>query len=137
MIDMKFTRITLAVLQLFIALGAIPAGIGYLSDVSGTGMGTSPELLKNSPLDTFLIPALILLIIHGFGNLLGAILCFRKSRLAGFLAMILGAILVVWIIFQVYWISLSSFMQPLFFGIGILEFLLGYVLNKKIKNQKA
>ena len=37
---MKKYYIILGILQLFTALGAIPAGYGYLSDTSGEGMGT-------------------------------------------------------------------------------------------------
>lgn len=128
---MKRLFVVLGSIQIFIALGAIPAGYGYLSDTTGVGMGTSVELLKNSPLTSFLIPGLFLMIVHGFGNLSGAILSFRKNRLAGISGLILGIILCLWIIIQVYWIGLSSFMQPLFLIIGIVEAFLGYLLFKK------
>jgi len=128
---MKKLYVTLGSIQVFIALGAIPAGLGYLSDTSGVGMGTSLELLKNSPLTSFLIPALFLLFVHGFGNILGSILSFRKKRIAGKLGLVLGLILSLWIIIQVYWIGLSSFMQPMFLIIGISEALFSYLIIKK------
>jgi hypothetical protein len=128
---MRKLYITLGIIQGFIALGAIPAGLGYLSDTSGVGMGASVELLKNSPLTSFLIPALFLLIVHGFGNVLGAILSFRKKPFAGKVGLVLGLILSIWIIIQVYWIGLSSFMQPMFLIIGIAEALFGYLIIKK------
>jgi hypothetical protein len=128
---MKKLFITLGSIQIFIALGAIPAGFGYLSDTSGQGMGTTVELLKNSPLTSFLIPGLFLLIVHGLGNVIGAILSFRKIPLAGYWGLILGLVLCLWIIIQVYWISLSSFMQPLFLLIGIAEALFGYLIIKR------
>ena len=130
---MKKYFIILGCIQVFIAIGAIPAGFGYLSDTSGTGMGTSVELLKNSPLTNFLIPALFLLIVNGFGNVLGAIFSFRKKAFAGKAGFILGIILCLWIIIQVYWIGLSSFMQPLFLIIGIVEAFFGYLIIKKSK----
>jgi hypothetical protein len=128
---MKKIYIISGCIQFFIALGAIPAGLGYLSDTTGVGMGTSVELLKNSPLTSFLIPALFLLIVHGFGNLFSAILSFRQKRLSGKTGLGLGLILCLWIIIQIYWIGLSSFMQPLFLLIGIAEALLGYLIIKK------
>jgi len=39
--------------------------------------------------------------------------------------LILGIILSLWIIIQVMWITLSSFLQPLFLIIGIAEIFLG------------
>lgn len=128
---MKKYFIILGCVQAFIALGAIPAGYGYLSDTSGAGMGVSLELLKNSPLTSFLIPGLFLLIVNGFGNLAGAFLSFRKNVFAGKAGLYLGIILCLWLIIQVYWIGLISFMQPMFLVIGIIEALLGFLIQKK------
>ena len=130
---MKKYFIILGCLQAFIALGAIPAGLGYLSDTTGTVMGTSVELLKNSPFTSFLIPALFLLIVNGFGNVLGAVLSFRKKPIAGKAGFVLGLILCLWIIIQVYLIGLISFMQPLFFGFGVIELILSLVIFNKTK----
>lgn len=131
---MKKYFIILGCVQALIAIGAIPAGLGYLKDVSGAAMGTTVELLKNSPLPNFLLPGLFLLIINGFGNGIAAFCSFKKLPMAGTLGLILGLILCLWIIIQVWWISLSSFMQPLFFFIGIIEAILGYLIIKKGKS---
>jgi hypothetical protein len=128
---MKKYFIILGCIQIFIALGAIPAGYGYLSDTSGVNMGTSLDLLKNSPLTNFLIPGLFLMIVHGFGNLVGAFFSFRKNAFAGKTALVLGIILCLWIMIQAYWIGLSSFMQPMFLVIGIIEASLGFIILKK------
>lgn len=130
---MKKYFVILGCIQAFIALGAIPAGLGYLSDTTGVGMGTSVELLKNSPFTSFLIPALFLLIVNGFGNVLGTVFSFQKKVIAGKTGFALGVILCLWIIIQVYMIGLISFMQPLFFGIGFAELGLGLVIIKKAK----
>jgi hypothetical protein len=125
---MKKYFIILGSVQIFIALGAIPAGIGFLMDTTGTAMGNSVDMLANSPLRSFLIPALFLVIVHGLGNVTGAILSFRKNSFSGIAGFSLGVILMLWIIIQVLWIGLSSFMQPLFFFIGIIEALLGWII---------
>jgi hypothetical protein len=93
-------------------------------------MGVSTEMLANSPLSDFLIPGLCLLILHGLGNLLSSIFSFAKKRLAGYLGIFFGSALVIWIIIQVAWISLSSFMQPLFFAIGAAELILGLMIYR-------
>ena len=134
---MKKYYLILGCLQVFIAIGAIPAGLGYLSDTSGSSMGTSLDLLKNSPFTSFLIPALFLLLVNGIGNGFGAVFSFRKKPIAGKAGFVLGVILCLWILIQVYWIGLSSFMQPLFLIIGIIETVLGLVIiTKTQKNGK-
>lgn len=117
-------------IQAFVALGAIPAGLGYLADTSGKAMEVSADMLANSPLKSFLLPGLFLLIVHGFGNVAAAVISFRKMRIAGYAGIILGSILCLWIAIQVYWISLSSFMQPLFFGLGLIECFVSWKIIK-------
>ncbi len=127
---MKKHYITLGTLQAFTALGAIPAGLAYLIDTSGARMGVTPELLANSPFNSFLIPGLFLLVVNGFGNAAGAYLSFARKKRAGEAGLMLGVILTLWVIIQVIWISLSSFMQPLFLIIGIAEAYLGWRIMK-------
>lgn len=118
---MKKYYFILGALQAFTAIGAIPAGYGMLKDTTGTGLGMSPDLLANSPLNSFLLPGLYLLLINGFANLVAAVLSFFRSRYAGYAGLLLGIALTLWIIIQVWWISLSSLLQPLFFVIGLVN----------------
>jgi len=127
---MKKYYIVLGALQAFTAIGAIPAGLGYLLDTSGKGMGVTTELLSESPLNSFLLPGLFLMIVNGFGNALGAYLSFIKNKIAGHLGLILGILLTLWIIIQVAWITLSSFLQPLFLVIGLTNIFLSYRILK-------
>lgn len=130
---MKSVKIILIIIQLFIAIGAIPAGLLYIIDSSGGLMGQTPDLLTRSPFGSFLVPGLFLFVINGFGNLVASILTWRNHPKSRLLSMSLGAILCLWIIIQVYWISLGSFLQPLLFIIGLCEFGLAYWLWKKSK----
>jgi hypothetical protein len=118
---MKKLYYILGTLQAVTAIGAIPAGIGYLADTSGQAMGASVELLANSPLKSFLLPGLFLLIINGLANLGGSVLSFTRNRYAGHTGLVLGILLSLWIIIQVVWISLTSFLQPLFLVIGLIN----------------
>jgi len=119
--EMKKLYFILGTLQVLTAIGAIPAGIGYLMDTSGQGMGTSPELLANSPLKSFLLPGLFLLLVNGLAHIGGSILSFSRHRYAGYAGLILGILLTLWIIIQVAWISLTSFLQPVFLLLGLIN----------------
>ena len=89
-------------------------------------MGASIELLSNSPLTSFMLPGLFLLLINGLANLCGAYLSFTRHRSAGYTGLVLGVFLSLWIIIQVAWISLSSVLQPLFLLIGLINTYLGW-----------
>jgi hypothetical protein len=127
---MKKYYIILGTLQAFTALGAIPAGIGFLLDISGQRMGTSPEMLSDSPLKSFLLPGLFLLFINGFAHLAGAFFSFMRKKPAGYIGLVLGITLCLWIVIQVFWITFSSFLQPLFFIIGLINTVLSLKIIK-------
>jgi hypothetical protein len=117
-------------LQVFTAAGAIPAGMGLLKDTSGQGIGMSTDMLANAPLNSFLLPGLFLFFINGLAHLGGAYLSFTRRRYTGAAGLILGILLTLWIIIQVAWISLSSFLQPLFLMIGLLCISLSWKILK-------
>jgi len=126
-------------LQAFTAIGAIPAGIAFLMDTTGKEMGASPEILANSPLDSFLLPGLFLVLVNGIANIAGAWLSFKKNRYAGHAGLLLGIGLALWIIIQVAWITLSSVLQPLYLVIGLINIFLGWKIMKyftEIKKQQ-
>jgi len=125
-VQMKKYYFILGALQAFTCIGAIPAGYGMLSDTTGAGLGMTPDLLADSPLDSFLLPGLYLLIVNGFANIAAAVLSFTRNRYAGHAGLVLGIALILWIVIQVWWISLSSVLQPLFFIIGIANVWLGW-----------
>jgi hypothetical protein len=127
---MKKFYYILGSLQAFTGIGAIPAGYGLLADTSGESVGMSLALLENSPINSFLLPGLFLLLVNGFAHLVGAYLSFSRNRYAGYAGLILGVLLSLWIIIQVAWISLSSVLQPLFLMIGLINSYLGWKIVK-------
>ncbi len=130
----KWFYIALGVIQLFIAIGALPAGLLYITDPSGTELGVSTDMLANSPLPNFLIPGLCLFIIHGLGNLAASVFSFLRKPVSGYLGVFFGAAQLIWITVQVSWIGLISFMQPMFFIIGAAETALGIMIYRKTKS---
>ncbi len=129
----KILSIILGIIQLFVAIGAIPAGLSMICTPDGSGLGMSVELLQKAPFHDFLIPGLFLFIFNGIFNLASALLAFFRSRYTGMLGLCLGLILIVWICIQTYLIGLISFMQPMFFFIGLLEVVLAILLIKQNK----
>lgn len=128
---MKKNAKYLGFIQLFVGIGAIPAGLSMILEPSGNGIGMTTEILINTPFDSFFIPGIFLFIVNGLSNILCSIISFRKNKLAGICGIILGTFLVLWIIIQIYLIGLIHFLQPLFFIIGIVEIILGYRYNTK------
>ncbi len=119
----------LGVLQVFIGLGAVAGGLGLALEPSGANLGIPLALLENSPFSSYLVPGIVLLTVNGFGSLLGAAASFRRHRYAGETAMALGVFLVAWIVLQVYWFSGIHWLHALYFGLGLLEFVLGWSLR--------
>ena len=127
---MKWKNNLLGVLELFVAFGALPAGIAMIMDPSGVGVGMSSDILDGSPFASFLIPGIFLTVVHGLGSLLGGIWSFRRHRYAGRVGILLGIVLIAWLAIQIYYIGLLHFLQWLFFLIGLLEIILGLWINR-------
>lgn len=111
----------LGILQFLIGIGAVPAGFGLVMDPSGSAVGFDLQWLEGSPFSDFLIPGLVLMTVNGLGHLVGCFASFRGWRRAGELGLALGVFLTLWILLQVYWIGLGSWLQPAYFIIGLLE----------------
>lgn len=125
--------LVLGILQSIIAVGAIIGGIGMCLDPSGRTDGVSLKLLQDSPFKDFWYPGLFLLVIHGVGNILAAIISFKKKHISGVFGMGMGAILIAWVILQVYWIGFSHRLQPAFLVFGTAEMFLGYLIYRDVQ----
>ena len=114
-------RVGLAALEIFIGLGALPAGWALVADPSGGALGMPREWLRGSPFADYLVPGLVLFVVNGVGQLAGGVLTFLQRGPYRALAAGLGLFLLLWIAAQVYWIGYGSFLQPLYFLLGLLE----------------
>jgi hypothetical protein len=122
----------LGILQVFVGIGAVPAGLSMIINPTGSGLGMTIEMLVNSPFTDFIIPGYFLLGINGIASLLGALASFSRRRFAGKIAIGLGIFLILWITVQVYWLGLH-WLHILYFGLGITELLLGLKVEKKLQ----
>ena len=99
--------VALAILQAFVAIGAIPAGFSMVIQPDGSGLGMTTDILKNSPFPDFFIPGLFLFTVNGLFNLVAAIMSFISTRFSAIPGLLLGITLSVWICVQVYYIHLK------------------------------
>ncbi|MCX6247427.1 MAG: hypothetical protein NTW10_06815 [Bacteroidetes bacterium] len=121
------------ILQIFIALGAIVSGLFLIIAPDGSLMRMPLTMLKETPFTNFLIPGIILFTINGLGTLISGWLSFRQHKLAGFAGIFFGLGLIIWIFVQVSLIGGGSWLQYLYFVLGLAELLLGIGI-REMKN---
>ena len=127
----KYRRIILGSLQMFIGVGAVAAGLGFILEPDGSNLGLSIEVLAGSPFDSYLVPGILLLVVNGLGNVGSGVFSFTRHRLVGYAAMFFGGALAVWIIVQVIMIGYSSWLQPTYLVLGTVEFVLGATIERR------
>jgi len=115
----RWVATLLGALEIFIGIGGVPAGLIFILDPSGSGMGFSPALLEGTFLPNYLIPGLFPLVVKGLGSLVGGVFSFLRHRYAGEAGIALGTLL----------IGLVHWLQPLYFGLGVIEVILGLLVG--------
>lgn len=112
----NMARITLVVLAALTSVGAGAGGIGLL-----VGWIALPaEWLQGSPFSSYLVPGLALAILVGGSSLLCAALVLVHHPLGTFTALAAGLTLVIFEIVEFAVVHYVSWMQPFFFGDGLL-----------------
>lgn len=86
---------------IFQGLSGFLGGIGLISDPSGESMGIPISWLENSPFRNYLIPGLILFIALGCYPLIVFYGILKKTKWSWFAAFVLGAALIIWIVFEI------------------------------------
>ena len=126
----KSVRLILGVLELIVAVAALPAGWALMQDPTGAVLGLEVDALRGSEFTDYYIPGLVLFALNGLGMLGGALASFAHWKPAGTLGIILGAGLVLWILIQVSTVGLTSFLQAIFLGIGMVIAGIGWWMRK-------
>lgn len=126
----------LGIIELFVAIGALPAGLMFILKPDGSLMGMNTAQLANSPFADFLIPGIALFTVNGIFNLINSILCFTRFRFAAQLGFVLSFGLIIWISVQIYSIGYNHFLQAAYFVIGLLMLIFSLRAMKKEKGNK-
>lgn len=122
-------RLTLLILQAFVALTAFAGGvalvIGSLDASFSTVLNPPPEYLAGSPFDSYVIPGLVLAAVIGGGHAFAFVQLERRMPRALFVAAAAGFATLIWIFVQMVYIPFSV-LQAVYFAVGLAE--IGLVL---------
>jgi energy-converting hydrogenase Eha subunit B len=129
---MKRFKIALIVIQLIVMLNAFGGGFYGLNGAKDIPL----SWLDGSPFKSFVIPSLFLFVVIGGGMLTATIAWLRKSRLAPWVSLGMGVLLMLWIVVQVSIIGYVSWMQPTSFAAGLaIAALAGAALRRERSTQ--
>ncbi len=121
-------------LHLFVGIGAVGGGLAAILNPHAP-LGMPVEALRNAPFSSYLVPGIILFVVIGLGNLLGAAALRSGWRWRGHASFALGWALMIWIIVQCMMLQDVVFLHVLFFLIGaVIAALAGKVLMKQRKS---
>lgn len=126
----QFSRFLLAGLQVFISLTAIIGGAKLVSDPSGNAVGVPLEWLNGSRFPDYSIPGWALLIVIGLGHGAASLLSAFGNRKFGRAAIVQGGLLAGYIAVEVWAIGLRVAVQPLYFGLGLAQILVGIFVQR-------
>ncbi|HET6511840.1 MAG TPA: hypothetical protein VFH43_06585 [Candidatus Kapabacteria bacterium] len=125
-------------LLVFIAIGAIPAGYGFLGTPDGSAVGIPAGWIEDTPFSDYLIPGALLM---GLGvlHLAAAYLELRRDALAPWLTEVAGCGMIIWIAVQA--IMMGSFRHPIqttlqavCITVGITTAILGYLQIRRMRS---
>lgn len=123
---MKHIRLALIIIESAVCLAAVIGGIGLIT----TSLKVPATLLEGSPFNSYFIPAMILTVIVGGTNALAVYSLITRHKIEVETSATAGFGLVIWIFTQTYLLGGLSWIQPLFFIVGIAILILTMVLLK-------
>jgi hypothetical protein len=114
------------VLEVLLSVGALGGGLVLMIAPRGEIMPLPLAALAGSPFETYFVPGLILFTIIGLGPLVAAVLTWARHPVAPFLAVVVGAGLLVWVAVEVAIIGYSNEppLQAIYAILGVAMLLL-------------
>ena len=100
----------------FTGVTAIAGGLALMRSANAPPL----SMLEHSPFSSYVIPGLILFLVVGLGNLVAATLEARRIAHSELAVSIAGAVLTGWIAVQLALIRTFSWLQVLFFAVGVV-----------------
>lgn len=117
----------LIALHVLVGMGALYGGLaGMMNPHNPLGMPT--EVLRYSPFSNFLIPAIILFVVLGLGNLFSAYMFRYRLSYQGYISGMAGFVLAIFIVVQCIMMQDVVFLHVLFFVIGLIQIVLSWLL---------
>lgn len=117
-------------IALLLFLG-ITASIGGIQLIRTNGMGMPLSSLQNTPFSSFIMPGLILLFIVGGTSLLAAFLHIKNHKYAIESSVTAGFGIQIWVVTELFMLTHKSFLQAIYFTLGIIILILSMFLLKK------
>lgn len=120
-------RKIISFLEFLVGLSAIAGGYGLITT---NGLGMPVVWLKDSVFTSFIYPGIVLLFIVGGTYIISAVCVWKKKIYMNEAQIITGFALMIWIFTEMYIIKQPHILQVVYFGIGILTVLSGFLLQK-------
>ena len=124
--------ISQGIIQIFVSLGALSAGVLMILFPSGKQLQIPLEILDGSPFNNFLVPGIILFLVNGVGQLAAGLMSFRRHPLSGYTGAVFGIGLMIWIFVQVSMIGGGHILQYIYFFLGTIETALAFLIHDQV-----
>ncbi|WP_165964751.1 hypothetical protein [Periweissella cryptocerci] len=108
-------------MSMFVAGMASVNGILTIVNPTGTSIGMTPEMLQIGPFHSYLVPAIILLIMIVGGNLAIIVNLLRKTEQFSYLLMIVGTFQTEFIIIQLLMFGMINWLHVIYLLYGIYQ----------------
>ncbi len=113
----------------FCALSAAGGSIGLIYN----GLGMSVQNLRHTVFHSYVVPGIILALIVGSTQAAAAVLLKISHKLTLVAVAVAGFGLCIWIYGEIYLTQIISWLQTVYFGLGIAELILAFLLLGLLK----
>ena len=122
------------ILTLFIGIGAAAGAVMMWIDPTGATWGGEPllEMLRAKMprpdifFKDFIPSGYVLLALNGLPQLLAALMLFKKLRLAPYVVLVCGIILMLWIVLE-WWVWGFNAISNIYFVLGLIEAIMAII----------
>ncbi|MHA6261518.1 hypothetical protein ACXYMX_16785 [Sporosarcina sp. CAU 1771] len=127
----KIGAIVLGIYDLFLAMGAIWLGVQMITSSNGTFFADPypDSWVSNLPFDSWVMPGILAVVIFGLGNIIAAVLSFKKEHNSSWYASaVMGVVFLFGLAYQYIAVGEMYIVTGPFLIIGIVQLCLsGYV----------
>ena len=123
-------KIIVSVLLFINSIGAIFGGANLIDHPDGSSLQLSPDWLKHTPFDDYLVPGVVLFITNGLLGFIVLATLFLGFRKYPLFVIAQGVILCGWLIVQVVLIRTIIGLHLFTFTIGVSLILMGLILAR-------